>query len=148
MSVSNHCDSFIPLLRVFWRKKNVLSWISHYSGSARGCGQSLNFSEFISNFIHRTHIVNYAQTCSHRAIQYITSKYQTYKSVRTIKVILSYAVIMSKYMEVAKVLTDGWECETGENKGLHTEEPAPYCCTGCSSTWSFSCSRQSNSSGS
>ena len=73
---------------------------------------------------------------------------ETYKSVRTIKVILSYAVIMTKYTEVAKVLTDGWECETGENKGLHTEESAPYRCTGCSSIWSFSCSRQSNSSGS
>ena len=41
-----------------------------------------------------------------------------YKSIRTIKVILSYTVIMTKYTEVAKVLTDGWECETGENKGL------------------------------
>ena len=73
---------------------------------------------------------------------------ETYKSVRMIKVILSYAVIMTKYTEVAKVLTDGWECETGENKGLHTEESAPYHCTGCSSIWFFSCSRQSNSSGS
>ena len=73
---------------------------------------------------------------------------ETYKSVRTIKVILSYAVIMTKYTELAKVLTDGWEWETGENKGLHTEESAPYRCTVCSSTWSFSCSRQSNSSGS
>ena len=47
-----------------------------------------------------------------------------------------------------KVLTDGWECEKGRNKWLQTEEPALYCCTGCSSTWSFSCSRQSNSSSS
>ena len=65
---------FNPLSRAFLRKKNALSWISHYSGSARGCGRSLNFSEFISNFIHRIHIVNYEQTCSQRAIQYITSK--------------------------------------------------------------------------
>ena len=49
---------------------------------------------------------------------------ETYKSVRTIKVILSYTVIMTKYTEVAKVLTEGCECETGENKGLHTEESA------------------------
>ena len=34
---------------------------------------------------------------------------ETYKSVCTIKVILSCAVIMTKYTEVAKVLTDGWE---------------------------------------
>ena len=73
---------------------------------------------------------------------------ETYKSVRTRKVIQSYAVIMTKFMEVAKALTDGWECETGENKALHTEESAPYHCTGCSCAWSFSCQQQSNSSGS
>ena len=73
---------------------------------------------------------------------------QIYKSVCTMKVIVSYALIMTKYTKVAKVLTDGWECETGINKGLHTEELVLYCCTGCSSTWFFSCSQQSNSSSS
>ena len=63
-----------PLLCAFLRKKNALSWISHYSGSACGCGRLLNFSEFISNFIHMVHIVNIVQRCSHRAIQYIISK--------------------------------------------------------------------------
>ena len=41
-----------PLLCAFLPEKNALSWISHYSGSARSCGRLLNFSEFISNFIH------------------------------------------------------------------------------------------------
>ena len=41
-----------PSLCAFLREKNALSWLSHYSGSARDCRRLLNFSEFISNFIH------------------------------------------------------------------------------------------------
>ena len=57
-------------------------------------------------------------------------------------------MVITKYTEFAQSSHWWLGVWNRQKPGLHTEEPALYCCTGCSRTWSFSCSRQLNSSGS